>query len=196
MHDNKKLERILNGCRMNERAAQKELYTHHYGFAMSIAVRYSSNQYYAIEMTNNVFLKIFKSMKKFAPRHDDITISFNAWFKNIVINACIDHIRKYHKKDTMPTIETSSIQVIDQKETGENILEYKEIIKQVQQLSPACRAVFNLYAIDGFTHAEIAEKLHISEGSSKSSLFKARQQLQAFFKPSNCLNYKKIGSAC
>ena len=80
---------------------------------------------------------------------------------------------------------TGSVSVVSVKDlksipagTAEQMLQHKEIIKCIQQLTPAYKAVFNLYVIEGFSHAEIAEKLNISEGSSKSNLFKARQNLQ------------------
>lgn len=193
--NNEQLKRILHGCRLNERAAQKELYCSYYGYAMSIALRYSSSYDNAVEMTNDAFFKIYKDLKNFTPQNDNTTTSFKAWLKKVVVNASIDHIRKYHKKEMMATAEIETISIADYRETGEDILQYKEIIKCIQQLSPAYRTVFNLYVLEGFSHPEIAERLKISEGSSKSNLFKARQNLQQLLKKNNAVNYEETLSA-
>jgi RNA polymerase sigma-70 factor (ECF subfamily) len=149
-----------------------------------------------VEITNDAFFKVFKEVTKFLPRHENASASFKAWFKKILVNTSIDHFRKYHKKEIMATSEMGTTLLIDQQETAEDLLQYKEIIKLIQQLSPAYRAVFNLYIFEGFTHAEIAKTLKISEGSSKSNLFKARQHLQAFFKHNKSLNLKKEMTIC
>jgi RNA polymerase sigma factor (sigma-70 family) len=185
------LEIILNGCRLNERRAQKELYRNYYSYAMSIALRYSSNYDNAIEMANDGFLKIYRSLKNFVPLYDNTVASFTAWFKKLMVNACIDHIRKYNKKEMMASVDTEQVVIADERQTAEQMLQHKEIIKCIQQLSPAYKAVFNLYVIEGFSHAEIADKLNISENTSKSNLHKARQSLQQLLKKSNIINYER-----
>jgi len=185
------IEMILNGCRLNQRHAQKELYRMYYGYAMSIALRYSSNYDNAVEMVNDAFLKIYRDLKNFVPRYDNIVASFTAWLKQVVICACIDHIRKYNKKEMMTSVDPEQVVVADERETAEQMLQHKEIIKCIQQLSPAYRAAFNLYVIEGFSHAEIADKLNISESTSKSNLHKARQNLQQLVKKSNIISYER-----
>jgi RNA polymerase sigma-70 factor, ECF subfamily len=189
--NNEQIERILNGCRLNERAPQKELYSNYYSYAMSIALRYSSSYDNAVEMTNDAFLKIYKDLKKFVPRYENTIASFTAWVKQIVIYACIDHIRKYKKSDMMAGVDIEQVTLADAHENGEQALQYKEIIKCIQQLSPAYKAVFNLYVIEGFSHAEIAERLNISEGTSKSNLHKAKQNLQELLKRSHITSYER-----
>ena len=75
---NEQIEMILNGCRLNKRDAQKELYRKYYGYAMSIALRYASNNDNAVEMVNDAFLKIYRDLKNFIPRHDNTVASFTA----------------------------------------------------------------------------------------------------------------------
>ena len=188
---NEQIEIILNGCRLNQRRAQKELYRNYYGYAMSIALRYSSSYDNAVEMTNDAFLKIYRDLKNFVPRYDNTVTSFMAWFKKVVINACIDHIRKYNKKEMMASVDPEQVVIADERETPEQMLQHKEIIKCIQQLAPAYKAVFNLYVIEGFSHAEIADKLNISEGTSKSNLYKARQNMQQLLKKSNIISYER-----
>ncbi len=183
------LEEMLKGCKRNERLAQKELYHNYYNYAMSIALRYSSTYDSSIEMINDAFLKVFKSIQTFEPRHGNTVASFTAWLKKILIYSCIDHIRKYNKKEMIGLVDTEQITMADHCETAEQMLQHKEIITSIQHLSPAYKAVFNLYVIEGFSHAEIAEKLNISEGASKSNLHKARQNLRHLLEESNAINY-------
>ena len=163
----------------------------YYSYAMAIALRYSSNYENAVEMTNDGFLKVYRDLKNFVPRYDNIVGSFMGWFKKILVNACIDHLRKYNKKEMMASVDTSNLTLADERETADQMLQHKEIIKCIQQLSPNYKAVFNLHVIEGFSHAEIAEKLNISEGTSKSNLFKARQNLQQLLQKSNIISYER-----
>ena len=91
----------------------------------------------------------------------------------------------------MATVDANNLTLADERETAEQMLQHKEIIKCIQQLSPIYKAVFNLHVIEGFSHAEIAEKLNISEGTSKSNLFKARQNLQQLLQKSNIISYER-----
>ena len=182
---------ILEGCKRGQRDAQKKLYRIYYSYAMAIALRYSSNYDNAVEMTNDGFLKVYRDLKNFVPRYDNTVAAFMGWFKKIVVNACIDHIRKYNRKEMMATVDANNLTLADERETAEQMLQHKEIIKCIQQLSPIYKAVFNLHVIEGFSHAEIAEKLNISEGTSKSNLFKARQNLQQLLKESNIVSYER-----
>jgi RNA polymerase sigma factor (sigma-70 family) len=142
-------------------------------------------------MTNDAFLRIYMSLKNFVPRYDNTVTSFMAWLKKVVVNTCIDHIRKYNKKEMMASVDPEQVEIADERETAEQMLQRKEIIKCIQQLPPAYKAVFNLYVIEGFSHAEIADKLNISEGASKSNLHKARQNLQQLLRKRNILSYER-----
>ncbi len=157
---------------------------------MAIALRYASNYDNAVEMTNDAFLKIFRDLKNFVPRFESTANSFTGWLKKVVINSCIDHIRMYNKKEMMAGVDLEHVILADERETAEQMLQHKEIIKSIQKLSPAYKAVFNLYVIEGFSHAEIADRLNISEGTSKSNLSKARQNLQQLLRKSNIISYE------
>jgi RNA polymerase sigma-70 factor (ECF subfamily) len=182
---NEELEIVLDGCRNNIRNAQKVLYYNYYRFAMSIALRYASSDENAVEMTNDAFMKIYKDLKNFVTKTGKSVVMFNGWLKRLTVNACIDHIRKYSKKEMNGKVEAGLVNLSDKSETAEQKLYYNEILACLQQLSPAYRAVFNLYVMEGFSHAEIAEKLNISENTSKSNLHKARRNLQQLVKKSN-----------
>ena len=107
------MEEILDGCRQNQRAAQKELYSMYYRYAMAIALRYSNNYDNAVEMTNDAFLKIFRDLKNFVPRFSSTANSFTGWLKKVVINSCIDHIRMYNKKEMMAGVDFGPLEIVD-----------------------------------------------------------------------------------
>ena len=165
------LQQLIDGCVRNDPHCQKMLYKALYGFAMSICLRYSNNRYEASDIMNDGFFKVFNSIYKY---HQDKP--FRAWLGRIMQNTAIDYYRANLKVAYMVDLEKaehlSVNSVIEQK------LAYEDLLALVQRLSPAYRTVFNLFAIDGYSHEEIAEILHINIGTSKSNLFKARRKLQ------------------
>lgn len=122
-------------------------------------------------MVNDGFLKVFTKLGMYNPEK-----SFKGWIRRIMINSAIDHYRKEQKHKGLANVEhydaASFTPTVIQK------MSYDEVIVQIQQLSPAYRAVFNLYVIDGYKHQEIGEMLNISVGTSKSNLSRARTQLK------------------
>ena len=169
--EDKQLHILLEKCLSKDRKAQKELYELYFGHALKICLRYANDRDEAIELVNDGFMKIFTKLHLYQPNY-----SFKSWLIRIMINTAIDFYRSKIKKLHMEDLE----KVGDFKEQ-ENILsglQYQDIVRLVQKLSVAYRTVFNLFVIDGFSHLEISEKLSISIGTSKSNLFKARQQLK------------------
>jgi RNA polymerase sigma factor (sigma-70 family) len=186
---NEQMEILLRNCMLNQSAAQKEIYCIYYSYIMSIALRYSSYDN-AIEMTNDAFLKVYNGLKSFTPRYNNTIASFTAWLKRIVANACIDYVTKYNKREGLTAgIHYEQMQLADEHETAEQTMQHKEIIKCIHQLAPAYKKVFNLYVLEGFSHAEIAYKLNISTGTSKSNLFKARENLKQLLRRNGITNY-------
>lgn len=162
---------LLEGCLRAHRASQKSLYQHYYNYAMSISLRYASNRDEASEILNDAFMKIFTNLGKF-----DLGKPFKPWLRKILVNTAINH---YHKKQREMHIEEMA--TAKNESDTEKILSgitYQEVIGLLQRLPPAYRTVFNLYVIEGYTHEEIANMLHIAVGTSKSNLFKAKEQLK------------------
>lgn len=163
---------------LNSRESQKVIYSSFYGYAMSVCCRYTNCHEDAIEILNDGFMKVFTSLRVFKPCYDDVVNSFKGWLRKIMIYTAIDHCRKHTNGTHILPLNES---IIDLPIVYGNVLDkisYDEIIKAVQDLSPAYRTVFNLYVIEGFSHEEISEALGISEGTSKSNLFKAKRHLQ------------------
>jgi RNA polymerase sigma factor (sigma-70 family) len=174
------LETIVFGCCQEIRQYQKEFYMRYFGLATSITGRYCNNYTDAEAIANDGFLKIFKQIKTFEPKHHNYEAALVSWIKKIFVNTAIDYYRK-NKKQQLITHEIDEIDhnvYISPYETAIDQLGYQQIIELVQKLSPSYRTVFNLFVIDGFKHEEIADQLGITEGASKSNLAKARQKLQ------------------
>ncbi|AFD08545.1 RNA polymerase sigma factor [Solitalea canadensis] len=165
------LQLLIRGCINNDRQSQKMLYQAFYGFAMSICLRYANNRYDAAEVVNEGFFKIYTHMEKY-----DQQRPFKAWLSKIMHNVSVDYYRS-NIKSTL-TDELDGAETIEIKAEIEDKLAYEDLLAIIQRLPAAYRTVFNLFAIDGYTHDEIAEMLNISSGTSKSNLFKARQKLQ------------------
>jgi RNA polymerase sigma factor (sigma-70 family) len=176
---NNKISAIIAGCRNNERSSQKELYELLKGYAMKICYRYQNHSEETEEIMNEGFVKLFKNISQFdEARHADVEIALKGWFKRILINTCIDHYRKNVSQVNGHVISEETERIADRSENGLDILSYKEILGAIRLLSPAYRTVFNLFVIEGMSHEEIADKLGISIGSSKSNLSKARENLR------------------
>lgn len=146
---------------------------------MKICFRYTNHQHEAEELTNESFVKLFKNIQSFdASRQSNPEALFKAWFKRIIINTCIDYLRKHHSLVNGHPLSADNEKLADPQETGIDKLAYEEIIEAIRHLSPVYRTVFNLFVIEGMTHEEIATQLNISVGASKSNLSKARNNLR------------------
>jgi len=179
IEENTQIRALIEGCRSNDRASQKELYYMLRDYAMKICYRYQNSLEQVEEIMNEGFMKLFKNIHQFEEsRHTDILASMKGWFKRILINTSIDHYRKNASSINGQMLSEDTENIADKQETGIDILSYKEIIAAIRQLSPAYRTVFNLFVIEGLTHEEIASHLGISVGSSKSNLSKARENLR------------------
>ena len=165
------LQNIILGCRKGDRKCQHDLYKLYYSYGMSVGIRYVKGEDEAIHVLNDSFMKVFSKISKYDNKYD-----FKPWFRKIVVNTAIDYIKKQKKLHMKSNIDDAIN--ISSREDILSRIGYKELIGLVQSLSTAYRTVFNMYVIDGFKHEEIAKKLNISVGASKSNLSKARARLR------------------
>jgi RNA polymerase sigma-70 factor (ECF subfamily) len=166
------IQELVDGCLANNRKAQETLYRHFYGFAMTIALRYSRDEMDAADIMSNAFVKVFKSMHTF----DSSKGNLHGWIKRIVVNEGLDHMKsrsRFSENVEIETVEEPTINNAVLEQMGAD-----EIMEIVKKLPPATHAVFVLYAVEGYNHREIAERLKISEGTSKWHLSEARKTLQ------------------
>ncbi|HRO08706.1 MAG TPA: sigma-70 family RNA polymerase sigma factor [Saprospiraceae bacterium] len=156
----------------NERWAQKQLYEDHYPAMMAIALRYSNNEDDALDILHESFIKVFINLNKYK-----VNSSLSAWIRRILINTAIDYYWKEIRRKT-DDIE----QAFDLKSDIPDVISdisTVEILDSIQQLSPAYRSIFNMFVIEGYTHREIAEILHINESTCRANLVKARAKLKS-----------------
>jgi RNA polymerase sigma factor (sigma-70 family) len=169
------VDQLIEGCKKGRRDSQQKLYRHFYGFAMGKCLRFSGNRYEADEILNDGFLKVFRNIQKY-----DAKWPFHTWLSRIMTNTAIDHYRAELRHSH--TQELTIAEDITAEADAYHQINYKDLLVMVQRLPVSYRTVFNLFAIDGYSHEEIADLLGISVGTSKSNLFKARQKLQKALK--------------
>jgi len=165
------IERVIN----KDRKAQLDLYRICFSTLMSVAFRYKKNEADAAALSNDAFLKILLNISKY-----NTETPINAWVRRVAINNAIDDYRKNKKREeTIETVDNfDNIEEADYFELN-NEIEYQELNKMLLSLPNATRVVFNLFAIDGYTHKEITEELNIKLETSKWHMKEARKRLKA-----------------
>ncbi|HMI79462.1 MAG TPA: RNA polymerase sigma factor, partial [Ferruginibacter sp.] len=138
----------------------------------------ANNEEDAVEILNDGFLKIFKEVHRYKPAYTNEINSFKGWLRKIMVCTAIDHFRKNQKHRVVGELDIASVHASVHEANGLDKVSYDEIIRFIQNLSPAYRTVLSLFIIEGFSHEEISGQLGISVGTSKSNLAKARKQLQ------------------
>jgi RNA polymerase sigma-70 factor (ECF subfamily) len=165
------VHQLIRGCLKQDRKCQKMLYKAFYGFAMGICLRYAGNRDEAADVMNQGFFKVFTHMAKY-----DASRPFKAWLGKIMMNTSIDYYRANLKMAYADDLDAA--ENLSDGELPDRKLNYDDLLAMIQQLPQAYRTVFNLFAIDGYSHDEIGEMLNINAGTSKSNLHKARQKLK------------------
>ncbi len=165
------IEEIVKSCQKGDRKAQEQIYRHFYQKMYGVCLYYAGNSSEAQDHLQDGFVHLFKKIEKFGFQG-----SFEGWMRRLFVNLIL---QKYRKKKLL---YTTGYEWQEMKDVSyEHILEditAADLLNIVQELSPQYRLVFNLYAIEGYSHKEIAEQLGISEGTSKSNLSRARGILQ------------------
>jgi RNA polymerase sigma-70 factor (ECF subfamily) len=148
---------------------------------LKIVFRYIYRYEKAIDVTNDGFVKIFKSFEVFDLNSDsELQRTLMGWIRRIMVNTAIDELRKQNMMPEIGGLPDYIWEEPDRNGAADQIILYKELIMEIKKLPPSYRVVFNMYVIDGYCHQEIAEMLNISVGTSKSSLSKARMHLQKY----------------
>ncbi|MBN2272761.1 MAG: RNA polymerase sigma factor [Bacteroidales bacterium] len=151
--------------------AQKELYDTFKSRMFGICLRYAGNYDDAQDILQDGFLKVFEKIDQFEFRG-----AFEGWIRKIMVNKALERFRTNYQVINI----NDNLKEVDNEYTGDfsSDIDARELIRFVQELSPRYRTVFNLYAIEGYSHKEIGEMLGITEGTSKSNLSRARDILQ------------------
>jgi len=161
---------LLEGCRQKHRLAQKHLYQRFYPRVMGIAMRYTGHKQEATDVLNQAFLKVFNKIDTYSEN------SLSGWIATIVTHTAIDFVRKHARYKKRMDFDSEK-EVVLNEQSLENLY-VEDLLKEVQQLPANSRAVFSMYAIDGYKHREIAEILKININTSKWHLAEAKKILK------------------
>lgn len=165
------LEKIITGCKSNDRQAQGELYKLFSRKMFGMCLYYTKDYTAAEDGVQEGFLKVFEKIKQYKGKG-----SFEGWLRRVILNTIVARYRKenrlYAVAEIADYMQDSGYESIISEITA------KDLLKIIQQLSPQYRMVFSMYAIDGYPHKEIAKTLGISVSTSKSNLSRARAILQ------------------
>jgi RNA polymerase sigma factor (sigma-70 family) len=166
---------IITACMNKDERAEHELYRLSYSYLMSICLRYSQDREEAREMLNLGFFKILTNLKKY-----QLETSFTAWVHKVMVNTLIDEYRKkkIHKEHIQYVEDYEAIEENTEVNSALVKMDVEQIHALIVKLPPVSQKVFNMYAIDGFSHKEIAAFLGITEGTSRWHLNFSRQKLQ------------------
>lgn len=166
------IDELVIRCKAGERKAQEILYKLLASKMLGVCIRYAADRAEAEDMLQNGFINVFKKLDDY--RNEG---AFEGWVRRIMVHSAIEYHRKYHK----------TLQLMDVVDSGYEpsvsaaaiaTLSAKDLMGIIQELPHNYRMVFNLYAIEGYSHKEIGEMVGITEGASKSQLSRARTILK------------------
>lgn len=165
------INNLIEGCKKNNRKSQETLYNYFSGKMLGVCARYARDRFEAEDMLQTGFVKMFEKINSFKGEG-----SFEGWLRRIMVNNAIEFYRRNLR--LLPIIDIEEANTEAAFTMPSSTPEVKDLLKIIQQLAPGYRVIFNMYAIEGYSHKEISEQLGISEGTSKSQLSRARIILQ------------------
>lgn len=163
-------KQIIKGCIKSQRKAQEALYKRFSAQMFAVCLRYAKGQQEAEDVLQEAFIKVFKQIENFRAES-----SLGYWIKRIVINTALNAERG--KLYLYPMIDVNEINQTEDESLRMTDYTMEELMTLIKMLPDSCRAIFNLRAIEGYKHQEIADMLGISDGTSKSQYARARQLL-------------------
>ena len=163
------LEKVIEGCIKNKRKAQIELYNQYAPSLLALSVRYVSDKSEAEDILQESFLKILKNIKEYKGKGH-----FENWMKKIVVNTAITHFHREKKHYYHDEIESVQDFELPFQFTPDKELEMKELNELLKTMPDGYRIIFNLFAIEGYKHNEIAEQLNIEESTSRTQYLRAK----------------------
>jgi RNA polymerase sigma factor (sigma-70 family) len=180
-------EKLIAECKKGNRKAQQQLYEQFYKRMYVNALRYAKTNFEAEDILQDSFVKVFENLATFK---GDSSLEY--WIKRIVIFTAIKHNRKKMDNFGM-TSDIDKMDISQEPNTDLTLSNYnfKQLLEFIQQLAPRYQMIFNLYAIEGYQHKEIAEMLDITEGTSKSQYARAKYILQEMIAQEELKVYEK-----
>lgn len=169
-------EQLITGCRKGDRLAQKELYEKFSRKMMGVCLRYANDRETARDLLQDGFVKIYTNIDSYSGMG-----SFEGWMRRVFVNCALEYLRKNDVLREASDLE-NSVELIEPEASVMDRLSAQELMAIIQKLPPGFKAVFNLFAIEGYSHKEIGEMLNITESTSRSQYTRARQLLQRTIK--------------
>ena len=167
------IRELINGCLAGNRRDQELLYRRHAARLYAVCLQYSGNNEEARDILQEGFIKIFENLANY--KHEG---SFEGWMRRITVNTALEKYRNrtnLYRVDDIDQVPEQDAEPDNQDYAG---LEAADLLNIIRELPPKYRMVFNLFALEGYSHKEISEMINISEGTSKSNLSRARVILQ------------------
>ncbi|HEX8460909.1 MAG TPA: sigma-70 family RNA polymerase sigma factor [Segetibacter sp.] len=178
-------EYIITGCLHNEPSAQRELYTRYSPKMLAVCYRFAQSREDAEDMLQEGFIKVFTQIHTFKNQG-----AFEGWIRRIVVHTCINFLKKYKKfNDSIDLANADYVYV--KEETIPSIMQAKQVSECIRHLPIGYRTVLNLYAIEGYSHREIATMLDIEESTSRSQYTRAKSMLENILVKKNILEKPK-----
>lgn len=166
---------LIKACLRHERRAEETFYKQYFASAYRTCNRYLSQHEDILSVVNEGFLKVFQNLKKYDAKQGEV----DAWVHRIMVNTAIDQIRKDKRKWQIRSEELTERDSLNHSfNEGFYDMEADEILSMIKRLPTVTRTVFNFIAIEEYSHKEVAQKLNISEGTSRWHLSEARKQLK------------------
>lgn len=175
-------QELVRGCSEKSGQHYRLLFERYYGKMFNVCRRYAKNHEEARDMVQEGFIRVYKNILQYKGEG-----SFEGWMRRVMVTTCINYYHKHHRKDMVEytdNVHLASFANGTENHVGFEVNEAKKnydaesLLKMIQNLPTGYRMVFNLHAIEGYSHTEIAERLHITESTSRSNLAKARQKLK------------------
>ncbi|MBN8858452.1 MAG: sigma-70 family RNA polymerase sigma factor [Sphingobacteriales bacterium] len=174
-------EAMLRGCIRNVAVAQQELYYTYSPRMLSLCYRYAKSREDAEDMLQEGFIKVFTQIKQFQNRG-----ALEGWIRKIIVHTCINNLKKNKKfTESVDLIHASGVYI--REETIPSIVQAKQVVECIRLLPIGYRTVLNLYAIEGYSHREIAAMLDIEESTSRSQYTRAKAMLEDILLKKNIL---------
>ena len=165
-------EEMLEGCKANQEKAQKYLFQRYSRVMTGVCLRYADSYEEAQDIVQDAFIKVFKKIGTFSGKG-----SLEGWIRRIMVNTSLDYLRSIKNERFNVNVDDVSFKLKDNQQVVSS-MQADDLLKIIRTLPRGYRTVFNMYAIEGYSHKEIAEELDISENTSKSQYSRARALLQ------------------
>ena len=164
------LFQLIKGCVRGDRKSQETVYRMYAKDLYAVCLSYANDASMAQDMLQEGFMKVFRSIKTF-----DNKGSFEGWVRRIVVNTAIDHLRR--EKRILNYVDDDKTSHFADDPSVYKHLDLEHLLSFIRQLPEGARTILNLFAVEGYSHKEIAEKLSISVGTSKSQYNRAKHLL-------------------